>query len=252
MKNNKILIADDNALNRRVFQNIIGQVYSCEIAENGREVIQKLKSETYDLILLDIQMPNLDGINTLKIIKEENLTSAPIVAVSAFAESNDREFFLSAGFNDFVSKPIKPKLLLETIQGLLKSEESNDSITSGQWKRSNNVILDKGVLIKLLKFNTMENIKMVYNDFIEETSKLLKDIEYLIKYGDYQEIGGKLHIIKGNSGTLGAMEIYTFTQEYEKDIKLGIYTNALKDYIYLKTLFENFKNHCQSSEYLNP
>ncbi|WP_291782243.1 response regulator [Cecembia sp.] len=247
MKNKKVLIADDNALNRRVFQNIIGQIYAYDIAENGYAVLQKIKENHYDLVLLDIQMPQLDGINTLKIIKQEKLTKAPIVAVSAFAEIQDRDYFLSAGFDEFISKPVKPKQLLESLHRLMLpgSEQANQS-------KGTNEVLDRSVLIKLLKFNSKENIRLVYNDFIEETEKLLDQVEYLIKYGDFPEIGTKLHIIKGNSGTLGAMSMYNFTQKFEQDIKSGNFNNTLKDYLYLKSLFVQFKNLCQSSEFLNP
>ncbi|WP_291788873.1 response regulator [Cecembia sp.] len=247
MKNKKVLIADDNALNRRVFQNIIGQIYAYDIAENGYAVLQKIKENHYDLVLLDIQMPQLDGINTLKIIKQEKLTKAPIVAVSAFAEIQDRDYFLSAGFDEFISKPVKPKQLLESLHRLMLpgSEQANQS-------KGTNEVMDRSVLIKLLKFNSKENIRLVYNDFIEETEKLLDQVEYLIKYGDFPEIGTKLHIIKGNSGTLGAMSMYNFTQKFEQDIKSGNFNNTLKDYLYLKSLFVQFKNLCQSSEFLNP
>lgn len=103
----------------------------------------------------------------------------------------------------------------------------------------------------MLKFNSIDNIKLVYDDFIVETEKLLEEMEYLIKYGDYQEIGEKLHIIKGNSGTLGALQLFNFSQTFERNIKTGNFDNTLKDYIYLKTLFETFKDHYHSSEYLN-
>ncbi len=251
MKNKKILIADDNALNRQVFQNIIGQVYEYDLAENGFEVIQKIRKNHYDLVLLDIQMPRLDGIHTLKNIKQEKLTEVPIVAVSAFAEIQDREYFLSAGFDEFLSKPIKPKQLLETLHHLMSKNRGEDpgtnQKTQGQFE-----VMDKSVLIKLLKFNTKENIRLVYNDFLDETEKLLEEIEYLIKYGNFPEIGTKLHIIKGNSGTLGAMAIYKFTQQIELDIKSGNFNNTLKDYLYLKSLFIQFKNYYKSSEFLNP
>lgn len=253
MKNNKVLIVDDNALNRRVFQNIIGQVYHCDVAENGKEALDKIKKEAFDIIILDIQMPLLDGIHTLKIIKEEQLTSVPIVAVSAFANENDKDYFLSSGFDDFISKPVKPKQLLETLQKhILMSKTQGMGVESGSNIKYNTEILNPKVILQLLKYNTIENIKLVYDDFINETERLLTEIEYQLKYGDYWGIGEKLHIIKGNSGTIGALEIFYFTQSFEKNIKSGIFDNTVKDYIYLKGLFDRFKIHYQSSEYLNP
>jgi two-component system, OmpR family, alkaline phosphatase synthesis response regulator PhoP len=253
MKNNKVLIVDDNALNRRVFQNIIGQVYHCDVAENGKEALEKIKKEIFDIIILDIQMPLLDGIHTLKIIKEEQLTTVPIVAVSAFANENEKDYFLSAGFDDFISKPVKPKQLLETLQKhILMSKPRGMGGKNGLDLKYNTEILNPKVVLQLLKYNTIENIKLVYDDFIIETERLLTEIEYQLKYGDYGGIGEKLHIIKGNSGTIGALEIFYFTQTFEKNIKSGNFDNTVKDYIYLKGLFERFKIHYQSSEYLNP
>ncbi|MFD2203239.1 response regulator [Shivajiella indica] len=253
MKNNKVLIVDDNALNRKVFQNIIGQVYQCEVAENGKEALEKIKKESFDIIILDIQMPMLDGINTLKIIKEEQLTFVPVIAVSAFANENDRDYFLSAGFDDFISKPVKPKQLLESLQKHILMSKSPGKLEKIESEiQSNTEILNPKVVLQLLKYNSIENIRLVYNDFIDETERLLSEIEYQLKYGEYSQIGEKLHIIKGNSGTIGALEIFYFTQSFEKNIKSGNFDNTVKDYIYLKSLFERFKTHCKSSVYLNP
>jgi two-component system, OmpR family, alkaline phosphatase synthesis response regulator PhoP len=185
MKNNKVLIVDDNALNRRVFQNIIGQVYHCDVAENGKEALNKLKKEVFDIVILDIQMPLLDGIHTLKIIQEEQITSAPIIAVSAFANDNDRDYFLSAGFDDFVSKPIKPKQLLETLQKHILMSKSPGIEVNGQKDiKTNPEILNPKVILQLLKYNTIENIRLVYDDFINETERLLVEIEYQLKYSE--------------------------------------------------------------------
>jgi two-component system, OmpR family, alkaline phosphatase synthesis response regulator PhoP len=253
MKNNKVLIVDDNALNRRVFENIIGQVYHCDVAENGKDALEKIKKQAFDIIILDIQMPLLDGIHTLKIIKEEQLTSAPIVAVSAFANENDKDYFLSAGFDDFISKPVKPKQLLETLQKhILMSKPQGLAKKDNLDVKTNTEILNPKVVQQLLKYNSIENIRLVYEDFIIETERLLSEIEYQLKYGDYKGIGEKLHIIKGNSGTIGALEIFYFTQSFEKNIKSGFFDNTIKDYIYLKNLFERFKSHFNSSEYFNP
>src|SRR5690554_3879651 len=101
MKNKKVLIVDDNALNRKVFENIIGYSYLFDVATNGLEAIDKIKSDDFDIILMDIQMPKLDGISAMKIIKEESLSNAPIIAISAYSSQADRDYFLSTGFDDF-------------------------------------------------------------------------------------------------------------------------------------------------------
>src|SRR5690606_7392965 len=103
MKNKKVLIVDDNALNRKVFENIIGYSFLFDVAVNGLEALEKIRSDHFDIILMDIQMPKLDGISALKIIRGDNLTSAPVIAISAFSNPSDRDYFLSMGFDDFMA-----------------------------------------------------------------------------------------------------------------------------------------------------
>ncbi len=245
MKNKKVLIVEDNALNRRVFEHIIGQGYLFEIAENGLQAIEKIKAGTFDIILMDIQMPLLDGISAIKIIKQEQLTGSPIIAISAYATPNDRDYFLSAGFDDFIAKPVKPKLLLETIANNI--DKTNEPV-AGDLMAENDVELDQNVVSQLMKYNTEENIRIVYDDFLEECNRLTSEIEMLIRDENYPEIGEKLHILKGNSGTLGAMRIYNFTNTFENNIKTSIFNNTFKDYIYLVELVNNFRTHIHSQK----
>jgi len=249
MKSKKVLIVDDNALNRRVFEHIIGQVYSFEVAENGKSAIDKLRIDQFDLILMDIQMPIMDGITALKIIKIEQISHSPIIAISAYADQNDRDYFLSTGFDDFISKPIKPKSFLETISNHIEKNKSPE--VAGIIDDFDDLELDIKVFNQLLKYNSIENILLVYEEFILETESLLSEIEPLIKEGKLNGIVYKLHIIKGNSGTLGAMKIFNSVKQFEKDIKNNIFDNTLKDYLTLMELIDSFKKHIQTIQDFN-
>jgi len=246
MKAKKVLIVDDNSLNRKVFEHIIGQLYEFGTASDGREALKKIKAGEFDLVLMDIQMPVLDGINTLNIIKNEKISDIPVIAVSAFANEKDREYFISAGFDDFIPKPIKPRILLETLDRHLRKTEMTSKIDG-----LNDMELDPKTVNTLLKFNNAENIRFVYEEFIEESINLLGDIKSLIDSGQYPEIGEKLHIIKGNSGTLGAMKIYNFCQNFEKNIKSSNFENTLEDYLYLDSIVQSFRTKIKSSQLLN-
>ncbi|WP_186756303.1 response regulator [Echinicola salinicaeni] len=241
MENKKVLIVDDNNLNRKVFENIIAHDYLFETAENGQEAIGKIKEQYYDLILMDIQMPIMDGITALKIIKEENLTIAPIIAISAFSNQNDREYFLSAGFDEFIAKPVKPKHLLESIYYQLNSSEKPKNAIEATIEIHE--ILDSKVFSQLKKYNSDENIKMVYDDFIEEAQGIIDEIEKLVKQKSFADIGEKLHILKGNSGTLGAKKLFIETGKFEQKIKNAKFEDIKEDYLTLQKHFINFKNH---------
>jgi CheY-like chemotaxis protein/HPt (histidine-containing phosphotransfer) domain-containing protein len=247
MKPKKVLIVDDNSLNRKVFEHIIGQLYQFGTASNGREALDKIRTGEFDIVLMDIQMPILDGINTLNIIKNEKIADIPVIAVSAYANENDRDYFISAGFDDFIPKPIKPRNLLETLDKHLqksKNIQKTEDLSVPE--------LDIKVVNTLLKFNNAENIRLVYEEFIDESINLLSEIKSLVGRGNYSEIGEKIHIIKGNSGTLGAMKIYNFCQNFEKNIKYNNFENTLEDYIYLENIVQSFRLKIISSQLLNP
>src|SRR5690554_3980764 len=194
---------------------------------------------------MDIQMPELDGISTLRLIKEDDLTRSPIIAISAYSSQDDKEYFLSMGFDDFMAKPITPKDLLESIQYHLNKNRSNekDSISKSPY-----IDIDESVVKKLIKYNTPENIKLVYMDFLEEAYTLLEEIKYLIEIKEYNEIGEKLHILKGNSGTLGAFKLYEESSRLEKKVKTLDYKNILEDYFVLETLLNNFRINLEEQQ----
>jgi two-component system alkaline phosphatase synthesis response regulator PhoP len=239
MKNKKVLIVDDNALNRKVLENIIGYSYLFDVATNGLEAIDKIKSEHFDIILMDIQMPKLDGISAMKIIKEESLSHAPIIAISAYSSQADRDYFLSTGFDDFMAKPVKPKDLLESIH----YHVTNTSPQGREQAVDNETTLDGVVLEKLMKYNSIENIKMVYLDFLEEAERLLEEIKYLIENKRFSEIHEKLHILKGNSGTLGAQRFFNACVVFENKIKSTDFRGVRENNLLLEKHLTDFRNN---------
>ena len=93
MKSKKVLIVDDNDLNRKLFENLIGQLFSFESAKNGLDALALTETQNFDLILMDIQMPQLDGITAMRKIRQGN-NRCPIIAVTAFADESDRVSFI--------------------------------------------------------------------------------------------------------------------------------------------------------------
>jgi CheY-like chemotaxis protein len=214
MKTKKVLIVEDNELNRRLFENLIGQIFQFESVQNGVEALIKLEKEKFDLILMDIQMPHMDGITAIRKIIQQKISDCPIIAISAYAEESERENFLQLGFQDFISKPIRPREFLEvvnrTIQNNFEKKEKSEN---------DELILDKNIVDQLMKFNTNDSIKKVYNDFIIECDEIWNFIQISLKDNQLKAIAEKLHILKGNSGTLGANKIYFLSQIVEKAAK---------------------------------
>ena len=117
-----IAVVEDNADNRLLLQAILGDRYELVEYENGADALAGMSSARPDLVLLDISLPGMDGNEILRRIREDAaLRALPVVALTAHAMTGDRERFLAAGFNDYVTKPIVDDTLLTgAIERLLK------------------------------------------------------------------------------------------------------------------------------------
>jgi CheY-like chemotaxis protein/signal transduction histidine kinase len=128
LKDANILLVEDNLINQKIvilsLKNLIGNI---DIANNGKEALDKFGSTKYDLILMDIQMPIMDGITATKKIREieaSTLTHIPIIAITANALSGDKEICLAAGMNDYISKPFQIDILVQKMKDLLNEKQN--------------------------------------------------------------------------------------------------------------------------------
>ena len=111
----KILIAEDNDSNYILMSYILKKYYQFERAKNGQEAVEMAEKGGYDIVLMDIKMPIMDGLEATKAIREK-FPDLPIVALTANAFDSDRQLALEAGCNDFLSKPVSSDLCLQTIK----------------------------------------------------------------------------------------------------------------------------------------
>lgn len=116
-----VLIADDRASSRELLRLVLERAgYAVAEAEDGQEAVDRARELNPDLILLDLQMPRLDGYGVLaELRREERFAALPILALTASAMRGDREKILGAGFTDYLAKPAGPELLRETVARLL-------------------------------------------------------------------------------------------------------------------------------------
>jgi CheY-like chemotaxis protein len=118
----RILVAEDNPSNQQVTQQLLeGRTHTVVLAANGREAVAAAGLEQFDLILMDVQMPDMDGMAATRAIREHeqpNGKRTPILALTAHAIRGDREQFLAAGMDDYIAKPVRNRDLLEAIHRL--------------------------------------------------------------------------------------------------------------------------------------
>lgn len=192
----KILLAEDNELNRMVAQNSL-QYYKCKVteAENGLEAIEALKKEDFDIILMDIQMPELDGIEATTIIRNELKLKTPIIALTANAFKSEIEKCYAAGINDYVTKPFDENLLIEIIH-------KNLNKNSLPKRPKEELLYNLNSLYNLSRGNNDFVFKMI-EIFIKQTEETLIKVEDAIKSNEFLEVSKLIHKIKPSVEGMG-------------------------------------------------
>jgi CheY-like chemotaxis protein len=127
IKDSNILLVEDNAVNQKIILlSLKNNVRNIDVANNGKEALDKFVKSKYDLILMDIQMPFMNGITATKKIREVEIstnTRIPIIAITAYALAGDKEACLAAGMNDYISKPFQVDVLIQKMKNLLEQDD---------------------------------------------------------------------------------------------------------------------------------
>ena len=136
--NARVLLAEDNPINRRLAQEILRQAgVECRAVENGRQALEAVAGEQFDLVLMDCQMPEMDGFTATQRIREledggQLAGHLPVIALTANAIKGDRERCLAAGMDDYLSKPFEAQALLATMGRLLAGPEPDGRRSAGR------------------------------------------------------------------------------------------------------------------------
>lgn len=132
---NKILIVEDSASNMMLFCDLLERVgYEIICAETGRQGVRLARSHRPDLVLLDIKLPDIDGTRVIRWIRRlDSLHTIPIIAVTAFAMLGDKEKFLDAGFDAYISKPISIPSFLEVVEHFMTAKPITFAANVTQW-----------------------------------------------------------------------------------------------------------------------
>ena len=209
----KVLVVDDDQINLKVFENLLKKTrINVSKALSGREALELLRHNEYDLIFLDHMMPEMDGVELFKAIYEEDLTTAPVIMLTANATAGNREYFLEMGFDDFMSKPIMPEKLEELIIKYLNKEDLIDKISRGLPEINLEVIE-----------TALAGDRNFYKELFQDFTKLRIKEELVEFYEnkDYNNYCIKVHSFKNNAYTIGATALGDLALQLEKMTKNG-------------------------------
>jgi len=228
-----ILVVEDNKINQQVATEILRQAgVSVSIANNGQEALDIVLTKSFDAILMDVQMPVMDGYTATAEIKKmfnKGVYPLPIIAMTAHAISGERERCLSAGMNDYVTKPIDPDFLYSVlINWISESGRKHVAEVSGEtFKQTveNEILLPD----ELPGFRLEEGLLRVggnkhlfvnlLKEFFDDYSDAPEKIRSAINEKDFDQLQAYLHQIKGVSGNLSAFQLLAVTREFESVVK---------------------------------
>jgi CheY-like chemotaxis protein len=165
-----------------------------ELVVNGQEVIDKMKEDHFDIILMDIQMPVIDGVTAAKHIREELKSSIPIIALTANASLEDQKVYREIGMNDYLLKPFKKDLLFEKIANNLDLEidkVKNENSSSAKSYESYSI-----EIIEKISSGDPEFISSITKTFIEHSPKYLSEIDYGITHNQIDKVKFASHQLK--------------------------------------------------------
>jgi two-component system sensor histidine kinase/response regulator len=240
----RILLAEDNLTNQKVALHILEKIgYPAEAVANGKEVLSALERNPYDLILMDVQMPELDGFeSTVAIRRKEKETGhhIPIIAMTAHAMKGDRERCLKAGMDDYISKPVQPKELIAVIERRLREAPAAMPGVSRARIPKGKQIFDKKILLSRLDGDE-EIFREIVQAFLEDTPLQMEKLKQALQEGNIVGVERQAHLLKGAAMNMGGKEMQTVAWEMEVVARDGDLSRARSLVEKLDPAFERLK-----------
>ena len=220
-----ILLVEDNVVNQKLATHLLEKAgHHVVLATNGREaldVIDRANSPGFDLVLMDIQMPEMDGLEATAAIRQNERISGrhlPIIAMTANAMTGDRERYLNGGMDGYISKPVSPGAIFAEIARCVDGAERKTTMTDES--QDPNQMLNRSMLLDRLEGDQALLVELLHV-FQEETPRLLATMKEAIQRRDMLGLSRSAHSLKGAAGTISAIRTATDASKLEQDAKSG-------------------------------
>lgn len=208
--NLRVLLAEDNMVNRKLALALLGKLgYRTGVAVDGAEALEQYNTGTYDIILLDVQMPKMTGYEVARAIRRHETETGkhiPIIAMTAHVMEGDKERCLEAGMDDYITKPINPKILATTLRQFATNPDRDVLLE--------NFSGDTALMHELLRI------------FLDERPRMMQAIRDAVDANDRQAIERSAHALKGCIGNFRADHAYALSAQLESMGRTGVLTEA--------------------------
>ncbi len=225
----KILVVEDNEINQQVAREFLEEEeITVETACNGEEAIHAVKSGGFDGVLMDINMPVMDGLEATEIIRNDPcFDELPIIAMTANVLKDDLEKYLNKGMNDFISKPVDIEQMFDTLIKWIRPSKRKDAgkkCTPMNKRREytdiprviEGIDINKG--LERMRGNRKLYMKLIFK-FQKENEKLSEDIKVLLNKGNREQTRLLVHTLKSTSGSIGAHKVQAAARDLETVLK---------------------------------
>jgi CheY-like chemotaxis protein/HPt (histidine-containing phosphotransfer) domain-containing protein len=209
----RILLAEDNAVNQKVALKTLGRLgYRADVAANGLEVLDALERQSYDVVLMDMQMPEMDGLEaTRQICQHWPAEQRPrIIAMTANAMQGDRELCLDAGMDDYISKPVRIQDLISVLEQATPNSSVPTATAPATMGEPDSSVLDRRVLARLqaeLGGGDPAIVVELIEMFLTDTPQLMADLHQALAHRSVDELQRAAHTLKSSSASLGAQQL---------------------------------------------
>ncbi|WP_117585847.1 MULTISPECIES: hybrid sensor histidine kinase/response regulator [unclassified Chryseobacterium] len=239
----RILVVDDNAINQSLMKHLLSQWnIDFDIVSNGLEAVEQLINETYDLVLMDIQMPKMDGYAATQQIREVLKLEIPIIAMTAHALAGEREKCLSSGMNEYISKPIKEEELFKLISNFgLKDSETNDAKKLQNERKFEFIHLS---YMQSVSGGDTSFEQTVTQQFIDNIPSHLEQLNSAYHKKDFTTVKLRAHDLKSSISIMGLLPLL---QEKLNVLEMATEQNVTAEQA-LKTVTETINNALEEAK----
>jgi PAS domain S-box-containing protein len=226
IKNTKILVVEDMELNQLLMKTLLDDFgFECDITANGKLAIEKLKTKTYDIILMDLQMPEMNGFEATEYIRNNMKSQIPIIALTADVTTVDVEKCKAVGMNDYIAKPVDERLLYSKLIAFSKKPVLIIEHTKGEDSAKDKIkYVDMSYLTKLTKSDPKLMSQMI-NAYLRQTPPLIQSMKKSLRDKDWKMLQSAVHKMIPSFSIIGLspniQEIAKRIQEYAFSIEIS-------------------------------
>jgi signal transduction histidine kinase/HPt (histidine-containing phosphotransfer) domain-containing protein/FixJ family two-component response regulator len=203
LKGIRVLVVEDNKMNQRLALEVLsGFNVVANVAENGKQAIKKLRTQSFDVILMDMQMAEMDGYQATSYIRNKLKNNTPIIAMTAHAMAGEREKCLALGMNEYISKPFKTVELYNKIRNVLPLKTTEEDEKEFEENSHPAGLIDLSYIKEIMGGNTSFLHEMI-DIFISEVPVFMDEMEQAIANHDYEAIYQASHKLQTSSGLMG-------------------------------------------------